>query len=208
MVQRSHWSLCKSSEYLIGQFARSFFIHWGGGGAGGAKDYERSCTSRAQSPKSILRPGSRAGLRALEALGVFHALSCYLRLIFLSILKQDGIKKTIADHILRVRLLRAPLNPPLDFALVWKVFWSPCELYVSSELYWVIIATRLWCRDPTDLYVNHLSISLVNLLGVFFIHWDEFKRSCRIKINPLIAFDASVDLQCSVGPVLETGHLH
>ena len=32
--------------------------------------------------RSPLRPGSRAHLRALEALGVFDALSCYLSLIF------------------------------------------------------------------------------------------------------------------------------
>ena len=53
-------------------------------GGGGAKDYVRARTSRARSLKSliILRPGSRARFRALEALRVIDALSCYLSLIF------------------------------------------------------------------------------------------------------------------------------
>ena len=49
---------------------------------GGAKDYVRACTSRARSPRSLIRSGSRARLRALEALGGFDALSCYLNLVF------------------------------------------------------------------------------------------------------------------------------
>ena len=56
-------------------------------GGGGWKDFVGAHTSQARSP---LWPGFRARLRALEALGVCGALSCYLSLI-LSILMQNGI---------------------------------------------------------------------------------------------------------------------
>ena len=47
------------------------------GGGGEEKDYVCARISQAQSLKSL-----SAHLRALEALGVFDAISCYLRLIF------------------------------------------------------------------------------------------------------------------------------
>ena len=55
----------------------------GPGGGGGAKAYK--CALHAhheREARSPLRPGSRARLKALEALGVFDALLCYLILIF------------------------------------------------------------------------------------------------------------------------------
>ena len=61
--------------------------------------------------RSPLRPGSRTRLRALEALGTFDALSCYLSLIFKhSDTKWD--KKTHSRSNLRGGA-RPPLDPPL-----------------------------------------------------------------------------------------------
>ena len=51
------------------------------GGGGGAKDYLRARILPEHEPRSPLRPGPMARLRALETLGVFNALSCYLSLI-------------------------------------------------------------------------------------------------------------------------------
>ena len=53
----------------------------GGGGVRNAKYYVRRHTHHEHEARSHLWPGFRARLRALEALGVFDALSCYLSLI-------------------------------------------------------------------------------------------------------------------------------
>ena len=68
---------------------------------GGTKDYVRSRTPRARR-RSPLRPGSRARLRALEALGFFFfMLSRASWELFVCLLIQNGIKKTLVDQIFR-----------------------------------------------------------------------------------------------------------
>ena len=64
----------------------------GGGGGGGAKKNMCANAYHEREARSPLRSGSRARLRALEALGGFDALSCYMSLI-LSILIPNGIKE-------------------------------------------------------------------------------------------------------------------
>ena len=110
----SHWGCCSLSFILFHQhatfasishllvpgkpyqgriqdfyFVLYFFIYWGGGGA---KDYVRDAQHEREA-RSPLRPGSRARLRALEALEIFGALSCYLSVIFGSILRKKLNKK-------------------------------------------------------------------------------------------------------------------
>ena len=53
-----------------------------GGGGGGAKKIMCVHAHHEREPRSPLRPGSRACLRALETLGFFNALSYYLSLTF------------------------------------------------------------------------------------------------------------------------------
>ena len=59
---------------------------------------------------------TRPGSRALEALGVFYALSCYLSIIF----KHSGTNwdKNIVDQILGV-----PAAPPLDSPLMYVILY-------------------------------------------------------------------------------------
>ena len=72
----------------------------------------RARTLRARSPKkkkeSLIRPGSRARLRALEALGGFDALSCNLSLIF----KHSEYKMEYKTNIVYQILGGAPAAPP------------------------------------------------------------------------------------------------
>ena len=62
------------------------------GGGGGRESLCAPTHNARAKPRSPLRPGSRARLRTLAALGVFDTLSCYLSHI-LRILIQNGIKK-------------------------------------------------------------------------------------------------------------------
>ena len=85
---------------------------------GGVKDYVPSRTLRAQN-RTHFRHGSRAHLRALEALGLFNALLCYLSVLFKHSDKKYWLKKHIVDPILVGEAVgRAcctpPPPPPLD----------------------------------------------------------------------------------------------
>ena len=94
-------------------------------GGGGKKLCARTHIHEREA-RSPLRPGpGPAQVRALEALGVFDALSYYLSLIF----KQSDTKwdiKTIFDHILGGG--GAPVSPPLKPALGWFSSGSKSEL--------------------------------------------------------------------------------
>ena len=89
-----------------GSGADSGFSLGGGGGGGAAQKILCAHAHHKREARSPLQLGSRAHLRALEALGGGggggggggDALSCYLSL-FLSILIQNGILKNIVDQI-------------------------------------------------------------------------------------------------------------
>ena len=85
------------------------------GGGGGAQKIMSTHAHHELEPQSILQLGSRAhDLRALEALRVFDALSCYLSLIFKhSHTKWD--EKNIVDKILGGH---APVVPRSKYATV------------------------------------------------------------------------------------------
>ena len=54
-----------------------------GGGGGGGRNRLCACDTKPEVPYSCCRgPGLAYNLRALEALGVFDTLSCYLSLVF------------------------------------------------------------------------------------------------------------------------------
>ena len=83
------------------------------GGGGGAKDYVRARTSRARSPKSLT---SGVQLWALDALGVFDALSRYLSLTF----KHSDTKWNKTKHSRSNFRGRTPVAPPLNPPLIMK----------------------------------------------------------------------------------------
>ena len=86
---------------------------------GGAKDYVPARTLRARN-RTRFRQGSRAHLRALEALSrVVLRLSRAFWALFLSILILKNTKRNIVDPV----LLGAPLAPPLDPPLLCIIFF-------------------------------------------------------------------------------------
>ena len=84
----------------------------GGGGGGGATNDCAHVHHEREARSPFIRPGSRAHVRAMEALRVFNTILCYLSLIFEhSDTKWDFYKQNIWGG--GARLLRPPLNPPL-----------------------------------------------------------------------------------------------
>ena len=82
----------------------------GGGGGRKAQNIMYTHAHHEREARSPLRLGSRTRVRALEALGVFDALSCYLSLIFKhSDTKWD--KKSTVDQILGGWGGRSPVVP-------------------------------------------------------------------------------------------------
>ena len=61
---------------------RSQDFHLGGGGGGAGRKRLCASTHITARNRTCFRQGSRARLRALEALGFFNALSCNLCIIF------------------------------------------------------------------------------------------------------------------------------
>ena len=104
----------KDSRGIIPPGASPGFSFKGGGGGGGGGCKRCACTN-ITSAKSFRVNGVQGPLiRALEALGVFDALSCYLSPLFQAFWYKMGLKKKIVDQILGRGACCAPSKSATD----------------------------------------------------------------------------------------------
>ena len=146
------WSEWDKYIHLIYRGRSRIFI-WGGGG--GLQKIICAHAHHEHEPRSPLWPGSRARLRALEALGFFFfMLSHAIWALFLSILIQNGIEKNIVDQILGGR---APVVPPSKSATDLSIYLSNLSFSLSVNLY----------------LFNYLSIQPTTFLCQFVSLWQQ-----------------------------------